>query len=81
MFVIVETFLNPGEPSDAVYRVRPVFGQVFPITMRVQCSRAMRQAFPLGSQFRLPVELVENKTGGKFLREVGKSTWVKLTKK
>lgn len=80
MFVIVETFLNPGEPSDAVYRVRPVIGQVFPITMRVQCSRAVRQAFPLGSQFRLAVELVENKTGGKFLREVGKETWVSLGK-
>jgi len=71
MFVIVETFLNPGEPSDAHYRVRPVEGQPFPATMRVQCSRAMRHAFPLGSRFRLPVQLVENKTGGKFLREVG----------
>lgn len=78
MFVIVETFLNPGEPSDAVYRVRPVNGQIFSSTMRVQCSRAMRQAFPLGSKFRLPVELVENKTGGKFLREIGKETWVML---
>jgi hypothetical protein len=38
----------------------------------------MRQAFPLGSQFRLPVELVENKTGGKFLREVGKEQWSRL---
>jgi hypothetical protein len=78
MFVIVETFLNPGEPSDAQYRVRPVEGQPFPSTMRVQCSRAMRQAFPLGSRFRLPVDLVENKTGGKFLREIGKETWVRL---
>lgn len=78
MFVIVETFLNPGEPSDAHYRVRPVEGQPFPVTMRVQCSRAMRQAFPLGSKFHLPVELVENKTGGKFLREVGKETWIRV---
>jgi hypothetical protein len=78
MFVTVETFLNPGEPSDAHYRVRPVEGQPFPVTMRVQCSRALRQAFPLGSKFRLPVELVENKTGGKFLREFGKETWVRL---
>jgi hypothetical protein len=78
MFVIVETFLNPGEPSGAVYRVRPVNGQIFPSTMRVQCSRAMRQAFALGSKFRLPVELVENKTGGKFLREIGKEAWVRL---
>jgi hypothetical protein len=78
MFVIVETFLNPGEPSNAVYRVRPVNGQVFPSTMRVQCSRAMRQAFALGSKFRLPVEMVENKTGSKFLREVGKEAWVRV---
>lgn len=77
MFVVVETFLNPGEPSDAHYRVRPISGQPFPTTMRVQCSRAMRQAFPLGSQFRLAVELVENKTGGKFLREIGKEPWVR----
>jgi hypothetical protein len=78
MFVIVETFLNPGEPSDAVYRVRPVNAQIFPTAMRVQCSRAMLEVFPLGSKLRLPVELVENKTGGKFLREIGKETWVKL---
>lgn len=78
MFVIVETFINPGEPSDAQYRVRPVEGQHFPNTMRVQCSRAMRQGFPLGSKFRLPVELVENKTGGRFLREIGKKSWVRV---
>jgi hypothetical protein len=78
MFVIVETFLNPGEPSDALYRVRPVEGQAFPTTMRVQCSRSIRQAFPLGCLFRLPVELVENKTGGKFLREVGNNPWESL---
>jgi hypothetical protein len=78
MFVIVETFLNPGEPSDAQYRVRPIAGQTFPTSMRVQCSRAMRKAFPLGSRFRLPVELVENKTGGQFLREIGKETWVRV---
>jgi hypothetical protein len=39
----------------------------------------MRKAFPLGSKFQLPVELVENKTGGQFLREIGKETWTPLT--
>lgn len=78
MFVTVETFLNPGEPSDAQYRVRPIEGQVFPTSMRMQCSRGLRKAFPLGTRFLLPVELVENKTGAKFLREVGKETWVRV---
>lgn len=76
MFVVVETFLNPGEPSNATFRVRPVIGQGFPPSMRVQCSRAMRQAFPLGTRFRLHVELVETGGGAKFLREVGRGTWV-----
>lgn len=75
MQVIVETFLNPGEPSSAQYRVRPIPGQVFPITMRVQCSRAMRHAYPLMTKFRLSVIQVENKTGSKFLREVGSGPW------
>lgn len=75
IYAIVETFLNPGEPSSADYRVRPVSGQAFPITMRVQCSRAMRRAHPLGTKFRLPVMLVENKAGTKFLREVGSGPW------
>jgi hypothetical protein len=78
MFVVVETFLNPGEPSDAMYRVRPAAGESFPSSMRVQCSRAMRHAFPLGTKFRFEVELVENNTGGKFLREVGKEPWVRV---
>jgi hypothetical protein len=75
MFIIVETFLNPGEPSSAQRRVRPIPGQQFPVNMRVQCSRAMRHAFPLGTRFRFPVNLVENQNGGKFLREVGSGHW------
>ena len=75
MFVLVETFLNPGEWSDAPYRVRPVQGEIFPVSMRVQCSRSMRMAFPLGSRFRLPVEFVERQEGGQFLREIGRRPW------
>ncbi len=75
MHVIVETFLNPGEASSATYRVRPVPGQVFPVTMRVQCSRALRRAHPLGTKFRLFVTEVKTASGSRFLREVGTSAW------
>ena len=75
MFVIVETFLNPGEPSSAIKRVRPIPGQIFPVTMRVQCSRKMRDAYPLGTRFRLFVTLVENRTGGTFLRASEREPW------
>lgn len=75
MFVIVETFLNEGEPSSASFRVRPIGGQAFPTTMRVQCSKAMRHSFPLGTKFRLPVSMVQREGGGTFLREIGKEPW------
>jgi hypothetical protein len=75
MFVIVETFLNNGEPSSAKYRVRPLPGQGFDKCMRVQCSRAMRNSYPLGSKFRIPVDLVEPLHQKPFLREVGSADW------
>jgi hypothetical protein len=75
LFVIVETFLNVGEPSSAEYRVRPVSGQAFPPSMRVQCSKALRRSHRLGTKFRFPVTLVQRQDGGKFLREVGSGPW------
>lgn len=75
MFVIVETFLNRGEPSNAQYRVRPLQGQGFDPSTRVQCSRAMRTSYPLGSKFRIPVDLVIPLHQKSFLREIGRSNW------
>lgn len=75
MDIIVETFLNVGEPSSASFRVRPIFGQAVPTTMRVQCSKAMRHAYPLGTKFKLSVDVVQREQGGNFLREVGKKEW------
>jgi hypothetical protein len=75
VFVIVETFLNVGEPSSAQYRVRPVPGQTFAPSMRVQCSKALRRTYPLGTKFRIPVAEVQRDNGGKFLREIGSGPW------
>ena len=75
MDLIVETFLNAGEPSAASYRVRPIPGQAFPVTMRVQCSKAMRHAYPLGTKFKVSVNFIQRERGGNFLRAVGKSLW------
>lgn len=78
MFIIVETFLNPGEPSSAAYRVRPLPGQGHPPTMRVQCSRAMRHSAPLGARFRLWVSLVTPKDNAAFLRHVNSDPWERV---
>jgi hypothetical protein len=51
MQYVVETFLDPGEPSNALLRVRPCAGQGLPTTLRVQCSRSMRVSFREGQKF------------------------------
>lgn len=51
--LIVETFLNPGEPSSSPLRVRVVAGQGVPANVRVECSKAMRTAYPPGTCFEL----------------------------
>lgn len=79
MFVVVETFLNLGEPSSAEYRVRPIPGQAFLPSMRVQCSKALRRSYPLGTKFRFPVTLVQRENGGQFLRQTGSAPWEIIT--
>lgn len=51
--LIVETFFNPGEPSISSLRVRVVAGQGVPESIRVECSKAMRNAHPPGTFFEL----------------------------
>lgn len=51
MQYIVETFRNHGEASNAPLRVRPCEGQGLSTTIRVECSRSMREAYPTGQKF------------------------------
>lgn len=50
---IIETFLNPGEPSASRIRARPLQGQGVPTSWRVECSRPMRHSHPVGTLFLL----------------------------
>jgi len=61
--VIVETFVPVGESSNASIRVRPVPEEGFPEGTRVQCSRKMREHYPLGTRFRLHLRLRETGDG------------------
>lgn len=75
MYVIVETFSAGGESSSAKIRVRPVAGQGFPSTMRVECSRAMRESAPVGSKFRLWVKETSREGGVPFLYSNPNDKW------
>lgn len=63
--VIVETYYTDDRPSSI--RVRPVPGQAFPITMNVECSKTMRKAYPVGTQFRIYAKETSREDGKLFL--------------
>jgi hypothetical protein len=52
MSIIIETFMNPGEPSHETVRVRPIPGQ-FKEDYRVWCSTSQRKIAPVGSLFQV----------------------------
>ena len=67
MYIVVETFLNKGEPSTAKRRVRALDGQGIALNIRVQCSRGMREEFRLGQWFLLEVNWLNRETSDAFL--------------
>lgn len=74
MLIVVETFLNPGEPSRSPVRVRPLRGQ-FHKDYRVWCSKAMRAAWKVDSLFLVSVSFVVQEHKRTHLRISLKEPW------
>jgi hypothetical protein len=74
MLIVVETFLNPGEPSASPVRVRPLDGQ-FKEEYRVWCSEALRLVWPPNSLFRVSVTRVDRRNSKSFLRIALNEPW------
>lgn len=51
--VLIETYRNSGEPSANGIRARPIAGQGFDTSMKVECSTRMRDSHPVGTVFRI----------------------------
>lgn len=66
-FVAIESFRNPGEPSSASIRARPLPGQGFDSGIRVECSSKMRNNYPIGTVFIVQAQLIEKEGGTPFL--------------
>ena len=64
---LVETFRNPGEPTDAKIRVRPLARQGVSTSLRVECNRNMRKRNPVGTIFRITAKLTSREGGTPFL--------------
>jgi hypothetical protein len=80
MQIIVETFYAPGEKTISPIRVRPLPGQGFSTDIRVECSREMRTAFPVGQLFCIYVKLTSRLDSPDFLYSSYRDPWNPVTK-
>ena len=65
--VVIETYVNPGDPSNAKIRARPLPGQGLDTEMKVECSRKMREGYPVGTKFVLKAKVIDRDGGTPFL--------------
>jgi hypothetical protein len=75
MQIIVQTFYAPGEKSRSPIRVRPLPGQGFSSDMRVECSREMRTAYPVGQLFCIYVKVTCRLDSPDFLYSSYRDPW------
>lgn len=75
MEIIVETFYALGEKTISPIRVRPMLGQGFSSEMRVEFSKKMRTAFPVGQMFVLNVKVISRLDSPDFLYSSYHDKW------
>lgn len=57
------------DPRSGRVRIRPVSGQAYASSLRVQCSRALAdpERYPLGTRFLISAKLTDRQGGEPFL--------------
>ena len=57
--IIAETYYFGPRGDKGEVRVRPTAGQIFPVTMNIECSKKMRYDHPVGTKFKITVKVKE----------------------
>jgi len=65
--VVVETYLERGAGLHGDRHVRPIPGQGYAEGTRVRCSKAMRNAHPIGTKFLIYAKPTDREGGRDFL--------------
>ena len=65
--VIVESFRESGSGLHGDVHIRPVAGQGYPDGIRVECSKSLSYAFPVGTRFKIKAKLTDKEDGTEFL--------------
>ncbi len=57
------------DPRTGALRIRPMAGQAYATSMRVQCSRSLRdpEVYPAGTRFLIRAKLTDRMGGAPFL--------------
>jgi hypothetical protein len=65
----VESYIERGSGLHGEVHIRPVAGGPYPVKIRVECPREMRdpERFKVGTRFRVKVKLTDRKGSGDFL--------------
>ena len=66
-FFIIQTYENPGEPSNKRVRARALPGQGVATDRKVECSEEMRLSHPVGTCFKVECKVTERQGGTPFL--------------
>ncbi|MDW9984802.1 hypothetical protein GOC13_22880 [Sinorhizobium meliloti] len=68
-YIEVESYLQRGSGLHGEVHIRPVAGGPYPVNIRVECPREMRDTkrYKLGTKFRLKVKLTDREGGNDFL--------------
>ena len=58
-YVVVESFIGPDSQGRNRPQIRPVNGQVFASSLKVECSMNLITKYPLGTKFRIKAKLTD----------------------
>jgi hypothetical protein len=78
--LIVETY-DGRKGSNSYIRVRPLAGQGLPTGMNVECSKKMREQYPVGTKFLIRGKVTQVKGSEPFIYSYYKSGYETLTDK
>lgn len=65
--VVIETYRAVKAGKSSLIHARPIEGQPYPPDWDVECSRAMRKQYPVGTRFRIFAKETNREGGKPFL--------------
>ena len=68
IYVVVESYIaeNTSGLHGSIH-IRPVKGEQFPQSIKVECSKALSKNYPVGTKFKIQAKLTDRNGSGDYL--------------